>query len=76
MKRFLIALALLLVPSLAHAEDGYELWLRYHPMETRAAAQYAPSATAIVANGSSEIIRAASSGSGARSSIGTSNSHR
>ncbi len=59
MKRFLIALAALLLPSLAHADDGYELWLRYHPMETSAVAQYAPSATAVVVNGDSEIVHAA-----------------
>src|SRR5690348_10712629 len=59
MKRFLIAVAALLMPSVAHAEDGYELWLRYHPMETGAVAQYAPSATAVVATGNSEAIRAA-----------------
>lgn len=59
MNRFLIAIAVLFFPTLAHAEDGYELWLRYHPMEARAVAQYAPSATAVVANGNSETIRAA-----------------
>jgi alpha-glucuronidase len=59
MKRFLVALAVLLFPSLAHADDGYELWLRYHPMEVSAVAQYAPSATVVVANGNSETIRAA-----------------
>ena len=59
MKTLLVALALVLLPSLAHAEDGYELWLRYHPMEASAIAQYTPSATVVVANGGSETIRAA-----------------
>src|SRR5579862_9435169 len=55
----LIAVAALLLPSLAQADDGYELWLRYHPMEASAVAQYAPSATIVVANGTSDTIRAA-----------------
>ena len=29
---FIVLLALLL-PSLARAEDGYDLWLRYRPVE-------------------------------------------
>ncbi len=33
----------------AHAEDGYDLWLRYHPVEAAYMAQYRPQATAISA---------------------------
>jgi len=57
--RSLIAVAALLLPSLAHADDGYELWLRYHPMDASAVTQYAPAATTVVPNGNSETIRAA-----------------
>ena len=32
----------------ARAEDGYDLWLRYRPMEAGAQAQYRPLATGIV----------------------------
>ena len=41
-------------------EDGYDLWLRYRPMDTAAVAQYAPHATAIV-GGDSATLRAAES---------------
>jgi alpha-glucuronidase len=44
----------------ASAEDGYDLWLRYRPMEAAAAAQYAPHAVAVV-GGDSPTLRAAES---------------
>ena len=49
--RLAIAAAFLLlgVAPPARAEDGYDLWLRYRPMEAAALAQYRPLATAIVA---------------------------
>lgn len=47
--RFVIAAVLLLLAVPARAEDGYDLWLRYRPMEAVALAQYRPGATAIVA---------------------------
>src|SRR5215471_16758046 len=55
----LIAFVALLAPSLAHAEDGYELWLRYHPVEARAQAQYRPFATALVPRGAGAALTAA-----------------
>jgi len=36
------------VATPASAEDGYELWLRYRPIEAAAVAQYAPYAAAVV----------------------------
>ena len=39
-------LAVMTMP--VRAEDGYELWLRYRPMEAEAQAQYRPLATVIV----------------------------
>lgn len=34
--------------TVAHAEDGYDLWLRYKPIEASYAAQYKPHALAII----------------------------
>src|SRR6185312_15800181 len=39
-------------------EDGYDLWLRYRPMEAAAVARYAPHAAAVV-GGDSPSLRAA-----------------
>ncbi len=41
------------------AEDGYELWLRYRPIEQPAAARYQAALAAIVANDGSATLRAA-----------------
>ena len=38
MSRFLAAAILLLLVLPARAEDGYDLWLRYRPIEARAVA--------------------------------------
>src|SRR6185503_10347869 len=57
--RFLIAAFLLLLAIPAQAEDGYDLWLRYRPMEAAALAQYRPLATAVVAEGTSPTLDAA-----------------
>jgi alpha-glucuronidase len=48
--RFLpfVALAALVVTGTARAEDGYDLWLRYRPLEKPVAARYVPLATSIV----------------------------
>nr|NUR37578.1 alpha-glucuronidase [Sphingomonas sp.] len=54
-----MSLLLALLPTTAHAEDGYDLWLRYRPVEASWKAKYAPRATAIVANSNSSTIRAA-----------------
>ncbi|HXB52853.1 MAG TPA: alpha-glucuronidase family glycosyl hydrolase, partial [Rhizomicrobium sp.] len=48
---FFAVLLLLALP--ARAEDGYDLWLRYRPMEASAQAQYRPLVTAIVWQGAS-----------------------
>jgi alpha-glucuronidase len=66
MSRFFAAaiLSLLAVPALtmpAWAEDGYDLWLRYRPMEAGAQAQYRPLATGIVSEGASPSLDAAKS---------------
>jgi alpha-glucuronidase len=48
--RFLLALilsALVMVP-VARAEDGYQLWLRYRPLERAAMAQLRPAAAVVV----------------------------
>jgi alpha-glucuronidase len=42
------------------AEDGYDLWLRYHPVEATYAAQYKPHATAIL-GGDTPILASAKS---------------
>ena len=57
--RFLIAAMLLLLVVPARAEDGYDLWLRYRPMEAAALVQYRPLATAIVSEGASPTLDAA-----------------
>jgi alpha-glucuronidase len=59
MRRFVIAALLLLLAVPARAEDGYDLWLRYRPMEAAALAQYRPAATAIVMEGASPTLNAA-----------------
>jgi alpha-glucuronidase len=45
--------------SAARAEDGYELWLRYHPLPDKIAANYRGGVTEIVTDGDSPTIRAA-----------------
>src|SRR5262245_13855401 len=55
----LLVLALALMPALAGAEDGYDLWLRYRPMEQSASDQYRPHAAAIVATSGLPTMRAA-----------------
>ncbi len=53
------AFVLLCLPSLAHAEDGYDLWLRYRPVEATWLAPYRAGATALMPHGGSATIRAA-----------------
>ncbi|WP_051103392.1 alpha-glucuronidase family glycosyl hydrolase [Sphingomonas sp. PR090111-T3T-6A] len=43
----------------AHAEDGYELWLRYKPLPAAEQSAMAAHASAIVAPGSSDTVRVA-----------------
>jgi alpha-glucuronidase len=61
MFRFLAAAVLLLLAVPARAEDGYDLWLRYRPMEAAAQAQYRPLASVIVCEGGSPSLDAAKS---------------
>ncbi len=43
----------------ARAEDGYELWLRYHPLESAAAAVYRAAAGELVVQGDTPSLAAA-----------------
>src|SRR6185312_6576547 len=43
----------------AQAEDGYDLWLRYRPMEAPALAQYRPLASVVVSEAASPTLDAA-----------------
>jgi alpha-glucuronidase len=47
------------LPALAQAEDGYDLWLRYKPMEQAALTQYRPLARELVTGASSPTLNAA-----------------
>jgi alpha-glucuronidase len=44
----LLALAAFSLVSAARAEDGYDLWLRYHPLEKQVQARYSAVATEVV----------------------------
>ena len=55
----LCALAALAAPQPAAAEDGYDLWLRFRPVEPAARERYASAATALVAGAQSPVLRAA-----------------
>ena len=57
--RLLIMVLAFLAASAAQAEDGYDLWLRYEPVEHEWRSRYAPRATAIVVEGDSPTINAA-----------------
>lgn len=46
--RLLLTALLFLAPAVASAEDGYDLWLRYRPLEPKWAAAYSSRAAAIV----------------------------
>ena len=59
MHRLLAVLFLIAFAAPARAEDGYDLWLRYRPMEASALAQYRPLATVIVSEGASPSLDAA-----------------
>ncbi|MDE2134703.1 MAG: alpha-glucuronidase [Alphaproteobacteria bacterium] len=50
---------MLALASAAHAEDGYDLWLRYHPVEKEWLGRYRTDATTLVTAGSSPTARAA-----------------
>ncbi len=53
------ATLLALGAGVAHAEDGYELWLRYKPLPAAQQAAMGAHASAIVAPGSSDTVRVA-----------------
>jgi len=55
----LFAAGVLLLSAPARAEDGYDLWLRYRPIEATAQAQYRPLATAVVSQATSPTLDAA-----------------
>jgi alpha-glucuronidase len=48
-----------MLPSAALAEDGYDLWLRYHPVEKTWLGRYRADATSLVTAGTSPTIQAA-----------------
>src|SRR6516225_2010931 len=54
-----LLVASLLWPAVARAEDGYDLWLRYRPVEKEWIAPYRAAATNIVVAGASPTITAA-----------------
>jgi alpha-glucuronidase len=51
MLRSLFVLAALAFSSTAHAEDGYDLWLRYHPVENASLGSYRIAAAVVVTAG-------------------------
>lgn len=59
MKRFLIGAFALLFAVSARAEDGYDLWLRYKPVEKSYLATYRAEAASLVAGGASPTLDAA-----------------
>jgi alpha-glucuronidase len=59
--RLLSLLALIAAPTAAAAEDGYDLWLRYRPVEAQWRSAYASRATAIVQRPHSPTLNAAAS---------------
>ena len=54
----LLALCALGLTASAQAEDGYDLWLRYHPLEKAAMSRYATIGTAVVSASHSETANA------------------
>jgi len=59
MKLALISALALLFAVSAHAEDGYDLWLRYKPVEKPYLADYRAEATSLVAGDTSPTLDAA-----------------
>ncbi|HET7606514.1 MAG TPA: alpha-glucuronidase family glycosyl hydrolase, partial [Sphingomicrobium sp.] len=57
--RLLLFMLLAITPAAAVAEDGYDLWLRYRPVEAEWRAAYAARAASIVDESRSPTSRAA-----------------
>ena len=57
--RLLLVLSLMASGGSALAEDGYDLWLRYRPIESTWQARYRAATSAIVAGGDSATMQAA-----------------
>jgi alpha-glucuronidase len=57
----LVLVGVLLFPPMAGAEDGYDLWLRYRPVEARWLGPYRSAATALVGAADSGTLQAARS---------------
>ncbi len=57
--RGLIVLLALAASVPAFAEDGYDLWLRYRPVEEAARVRYQPAATALVSGAATPTLDAA-----------------
>ncbi|WP_374470653.1 alpha-glucuronidase family glycosyl hydrolase [Phenylobacterium sp.] len=55
----LVALLAIFTAPAAQAEDGYDLWLRYRPLDTAAAASYREAIGPVVAGGASPTLKAA-----------------
>ena len=58
-KIFLVLALLLAVPVTAVADDGYDLWLRYKPVEARWLAPYRAANTVLVTGAASPTLDAA-----------------
>lgn len=56
---FLALLLSVMLPTVAHAETGYDLWLRYQPVEREWQARYAAAVTHLVADDRDPTVRAA-----------------
>jgi alpha-glucuronidase len=56
--KFLPLVALCALVTAARAEDGYDLWLRYQPLEKQALASYRGVATEVVSAGHSAAVEA------------------
>ena len=54
--RILLALVLIAIAAPARAEDGYEAWLRYRPLDAALLTRTAPAATALITGRSSPTL--------------------
>jgi alpha-glucuronidase len=59
LRGLIVLLAALVLAPAAHAEDGYDLWLRYRPVEAAALERYQPLVAAIVPGTASPTLDAA-----------------